>query len=96
MACKEPAKKTSSDIADEEIRLWQMCLEPLAANENLLIQLKRASSVIQLLCLLARKVLAVTATSVALERMFSIAKNINSKKRASLSCDHLEEVAHDV
>jgi len=46
--------------------------------------------VIPWLCLLVRKDLAVTATSVAPEHMFSVAGNIMSKKRASLTCDHLE------
>ena len=38
-----------------------------------------------------RKVFAVTATSVAPECMFSIAENITSKKRASLTCDHFKD-----
>jgi len=46
------------------------------------------------MCLLARKVLAVPATSAAPERMFSSAGNIMTKKRANLSCDHLEELMY--
>jgi len=36
---KESAKKTSSDIADEKIRLWQIRSEPMAAHKNPLIEL---------------------------------------------------------
>ena len=38
-ASKEPAKETSSDNADEEIRLGWICLEPLATHKNPLIEL---------------------------------------------------------
>ena len=43
---------------------------------------------------LARKVLAVPATSDDPERMFSSAGNFMTKKRANLSCDHLEELMY--
>ena len=46
------------------------------------------------IALLGRKVLAVTATSDAPEHMFSTAGNIMTKKRARLSCDHLEELMY--
>lgn len=41
-----------------------------------------------------RKVLAVPATSAAPERMFSAAGNIMTKKRARLTCDHLQELMY--
>jgi len=47
-----------------------------------------------MIALLGRKVLAVPATSAAPERMFSLAGNIMTKKRARLSCDHLEELMY--
>ena len=38
--------------------------------------------------------LAVPSTSAGPERMFSLAGNIMTKKRARLSCDHLEELMY--
>jgi len=48
------------------------------------------------IALLGRKVLAVPATSTApaAEGMFSAAGNIMTKKRARLTCDHLEELMY--
>jgi len=91
-ASSRPANKSSSDIADEEIALWRMHLEPLPSHKNPLDELRRASSVVPWICLLVKKVLAVPATSAAPERMFSSAGNFMTKKRANLSCDHLEEL----
>jgi len=41
-----------------------------------------------------RKVLAVTTTSVAPERMFSVAGSVMSRKRANLTSDHLKELIY--
>jgi hypothetical protein len=54
--------------------------------------LRRTSSVVVWIVLLAKKVLAVPATSAAPERMFSVDGNIMTKKRARLTCNHLEEL----
>lgn len=86
--------RSSSVIAAEEIALWRMRLEPLASHKNPLAELKRASSVVPWIALLGRKVLAVPATSAAPERMFSAAGNIMTKKRARLTCDHLQELMY--
>ena len=43
-ASSRPVTKTSSDIADEEIALWKMRLEPLQSHKNPLDELRRASS----------------------------------------------------
>jgi len=50
--------------------------------------------VVEWIALLGRKVLAVPATSAAPEHMFSAAGNIMTKKRARLTCDHLEELMY--
>jgi len=41
---------------------------------------------------LARRVLAIPATSAAPERLFSTAGNVMSKKRSRLTCDNMEEL----
>jgi len=53
--------KSSSDIANEEIALWRMRLQPLLSHKNPLTELRRASSVVPWIALLGRKVLAVPA-----------------------------------
>jgi len=89
-----PLNKSSSDITDEEIALWRMRLQELPSHKNPLIELRRASSVVPWIALLGRKVLAVPATSTTPERMFSSVGNIMTKKRAKLSCDHLQELMY--
>jgi len=84
----------SSDIAVKEIALWKMCLQPLPSHKNPLTEFGRASSVVPWIALLGRKVLAVPATSAAPKRMFSAAGNIMTKKRARLTCNHLEELIY--
>jgi len=93
-ASSRPLNKSSSDIADEEIALWRMRLQELPSHKNPLNELRCASSVVPWIALLGRKVLAVSATSAAPERMFSSAGNIMTKKRARLSCNHLEELMY--
>ena len=90
LASSCPLNKSSSDIADEEIALWRMRLQELPSHKNPLTELRRASSAVPWIALLGRKVLAVPATSTAPERMFSAGGNVMTKKRARLSCDHLE------
>jgi len=86
----------SSDIADEELASWRMRLQPLPSHKKPLTELRRTSSVSPWIALLGRKVLAVPATSTApaAEGMFSAAGNIMTKKRARLTCDHLEELMY--
>ena len=43
---------------------------------------------------LARRVLAIPATSAALERLFSTAGNVMTKKRSRLTCDNMEELVY--
>jgi len=94
LASSPPLNKSSSDIADEEITLWRMRLQELLSHKNPLTELRRASSVVPWITHLGKKVLAVPATSAAPERMLSSAGNIMTKKRARLSCDHLEELMY--
>jgi len=89
-----PLNKSSSDIVNEKIALWRMRLQKLPSHKNPLNELRRASSVVPWIALLGRKVLAVSATSGAPERMYSSAGNIMIKKRVRLSCDHLEELMY--
>jgi len=92
-ASSRPLNKSSSDVSNAEIALWRMRLQELPSHKNPLTELRRASSVVSWIALLGRKVLAVPATSAAPERMFSVG-NIMTKKRARLSCDHLEELTY--
>ena len=71
-----------------------MRLQPLPSRKNPLADLRRASSVIPWIALLGRKVLALPATSAGPKRMFSAAGNVMTKKRARLTCNHLEELMH--
>jgi len=43
---------------------------------------------------LARRVLAIPATSAAPERLFSTAGNMMTKKRSRLACDNMEELVY--
>ena len=63
---------------------------PLPAHKSLLNEMLHASHVTPWLALLARKVLALSATSAAPECMFSVSGHILNKKRALLSPNHLE------
>jgi len=89
-----PVNKSSSDIANEEIALWRMCLQALPSHKNPLTVLRRASSMVPWIALLGRKVFGVPATSAVPERMFSAAGNIMTKKRARLTYDYLEELMY--
>jgi len=95
-ASSRPVNKSSSDIADEEIALWRMRLQALPSHKNPLTEFRRASSVVQWIVLLGRKVFAVPATSAVPERIFCAAGDIMTKKleRARLTCDHLEELMY--
>ena len=43
---------------------------------------------------LARRVLAIPATSAVPERLFSTAGNVMTKKRSRLTCDNMEELVY--
>jgi len=63
-------------------RLAEEMPATIAVRQGALSELRRASSVVLWIALLARKVLAVPATSAAPERMFSVSGIIMTKKRA--------------
>ena len=94
LAVAASVNKTSAEVADHEIMLWRKRTTPLPPHKSPLSEMLRASSVVPWLALLARKVLAVPATSAAPERMFSAAGHIMNKKRANLSADHMEELVY--
>jgi len=89
-----PVNKSSFDIANEEITLWRMRLQALPSHKNPLTELRRTSSVVPWIALLGRKVFVLAATSAVSERMFSAAGNMMTKKRARLTCDHLQELMY--
>jgi len=66
-ASARPVNKSSSCIANEEIALWRMRMQPLSSHKNPLTELRRTSPVVPWIALLGRKVLAVPATSTAPE-----------------------------
>ena len=74
--------------------LWRMRLQAMPTHKNPLTELRCASLVYPWIALLGRKVLAVPSTSAATERMSPSAGNIMTKKRARLSCNHLEELMY--
>jgi len=88
-ASSRPVNESSSDIVNEEIALWRMCMQALLSYKNPLIELRRASSVVPWIALLGRQVFAVLVTSAVPERMFSATGNIMTEKRARLTCDHM-------
>ena len=86
-----PLHLTSSEIARREIQVWKSRTIPLPKTSNPLKEWRRGEKIFPWLSLLARRVLAIPATSAAPERLFSTWGNTMTKKRCSLSCDHLEE-----
>jgi len=74
--------------------LWRMRLQALPSHKNPLTELRRASLVVPWIALLERKVFAVPPTSAVTERMFSAVGNAMTKKRARLTCYHVEELMY--
>ena len=87
---------TAEEIADKEIGLWKLRTVPLPKTDNPLMEWKRceAKQLCPLLARLARRVLAVPATSASPERLFSTAGNEMTNKRTRLTCDNLETVVY--
>jgi len=84
----------SVEIARREIQVWKSWTIPLPKTSNPLKEWRRGVKIFPWLSLLARHVLAIPATSAAPERLFSTSGNTMTKKRCSLSCDHLEECVY--
>jgi len=89
-----PLDLTSVEIARREIQVWKSRTIPLPKTINPLKECHRGVKIFPWLSLLARRVLAIPATSTAPERLFSTLGNTMTKKRCSLSCDHLEKCVY--
>ena len=76
------------------IQRWKLRSVPLPKTDDPLMEWKRceAKQLCPLLARLARRVLAVPATSASPERLFSTAGNEMTNKRTRLTCDNLETV----
>jgi len=83
---------SSAEIADREIKIWKTRAVPFPKDKNLLDEWRRgAVYLFPWLGVLARRVLAIPATSAPLERLFSAVDNVMTKKRSRLTCDNMEE-----
>jgi hypothetical protein len=87
---------TAEEIADKEIGLWKLRTVPLPKTDDPLMEWKLCGdkNVCPFLGRLARRVLAVPATSASPERLFSTAGNQMTKKRCGLTCDNLETLVY--
>jgi len=82
----------STEIADMEIKIWKTCTIPFPKDKNTLDEWRHgAVYLFPWLGVLARRVLAIPATSAAPERLFSMAGNV-TKKRSHLTCDNMQEL----
>ena len=84
-------KKSDAERAQDEINKWKIRTKPSDKDDPLKVW-KQASKHCPYLAKVARDVLAVPATSAAPERKFSKAGDVNTKKRASITCENLEEL----
>ena len=85
-----PLHLTSFEIARREIQVWKSRTIPFPKTSNPLKEWRHGVKIFPWLSLLARRVLAIPATSAAPERLFSTSGKTMTKKRCSLSCDHLQ------
>jgi hypothetical protein len=85
-------KKSVAERAKDEIDKWKIRTKPSDKDNDPLKVWKQASKHCPYLSKVARDVLAVPATSAAPERKFSKAGDVNTKKRASITCENLEEL----
>ena len=79
-----PLHLTSVEIARREIQVWKSRTIPLPKTSNPLKEWRRGVKIFPWLSLLARRVLAIPATSAAPERLFSTSGNTMTKKQCSL------------
>jgi len=84
---------SSAEIADREIKIWKTCTVPFPKDKKLLDEWRRgAVYLFPWSGVLARRVLAIPATSAAPERLFSTAGNVMTKKCSRLTCDNMQEL----
>jgi len=89
-----PLHLTSVEIARREIQVWKSQTIPLPKTSNPLQEWRRGVKIFPWLSLLVWRVMAIPATSAAPERLFSTSGNTMTKKRSSVSCNHLEECVY--
>jgi len=83
---------SSAEIADRQIKIWKSRTVPFPKDKNPLDVWRRSAvHLFPWLGVLARRVLAIPATSAAPERLFSTASNVMTKKCSCLTCDNMEE-----
>jgi len=83
----------SAEITDREIKIWKTRTVPFPKDKNPLDEWRRgAVHLFPWLGVLARRVLAIPATSAAPERLFCTAGNVMTKTRSRLTCDNMEEL----
>ena len=75
-----PLHLTSIEIARREIQVWKSRTIPLPMTSNPLKEWRRGVKIFPCISLLARRVLAIPATSAAPERYFSTSGNTMTKK----------------
>jgi len=84
-----------AEIADGEIKIWKARTVPFPKDKNPLDEWRRgAAHLFPWLDVLARRVLAIPATSAGPERLFSMVGNVMTKKRSRLTCDNMEELVY--
>jgi len=77
--------------------MWKTRTVPSPTDKNPLDEWRRGAvhlSSFHWLGVLARRVLAIPATSTAHERLLSTAGNVMTKKRSRLTCDNMEELVY--
>lgn len=80
---------THSEVVRNEIHMY-FSEQAIPKEENPLKWWKENEVRFPTLALLAKKYLSVPATSIPSERLFSVAGNIVTKKRASLTSEHVD------
>jgi len=93
-ALTTPLHLTSVEIARNEIQVWKSRTLPLPKTSNPHREWRRGFQIFPWISLLARRVLAIPATSASPEHLFPTSGNTMTKKRCSLSCDNLEECVY--
>jgi len=95
-ALTTPLHLTNVKIARREIKVTSQRSQTLLLQRtsNLLREWRPGVQILSWLSLLARRVLAIPDPSASPEHLFSTSGNTMTKKRCSLSCDHLEECVH--
>jgi len=88
---------SSAEVAYREIKIWKSCTVPFPKDKNPLDEWRR--SAVHLfpwlgVSRLARRILAIPATSADPEHLFSTVGNVMTKKRSRLTCDNMEELVY--